>query len=874
MAQHPATQLHIPESLRQKILEFRRRLWTIKLLEAVAGAAIGVLVGYLLVYAIDRVVDTPRVARWMIFGGAIVTCALIPLALERWVWRRRRLDQLALLLSKTQPTIGDQLLGIIELADSTSEQQRSPELVRAAIEQVSQAAEKRDFSGAVPRPRHKQRALTAGLLAAAAIALLVMTAAAARNAWARFLAPWGDTPRYTFAAIEPLPEKLIVPHGEPVDLPIRLRGDAEWRPDSASVHLGSQGELTAPLTNGGYEFALPGQLSPGKFSLRVGDYSAELPVEPMHRPELTGLSARIQLPDYLERTKPLERDIRGGTLSIVKGSQAEFTATISRPLTAAAVGSDKREPSGDKFSTAAVPVNDAARLALDWTDLHGLGPAEPFGLAIIGTDDEAPSVICENLPRQRVLLDSEILSFTVRARDDFGVRRVGIEWEGLDKKFTNPAQGETLLGAGGSEADFLELAATFSAKSLGIEPQPVGVRVFVEDYLPGRERVYSPVCIFEILNAEDHAIWVTAMLSRWQRMSLDVRDRELQLHETNKALRELSAEELDQPETRQQIEQQAAAERANGRRLGGLVQSGEELLAQAMRNPEIGVGHLDRWAEMMQILKDISGNRMPSVADLLKEGANAPQVAQKSPSNNAPKAGQNRANVAGTNPAENKDEPRPPTQVPTISDVESTHHKPENGAPQDPQEKKPSTPTLRLPSTMLAGTGKPKPGDKPPASEKVDEAVEAQADLLAEFEKVADELNELLANLEGSTLVKRLKAASRKQQQVSSSLASVAADSFGVPPRSRRDLAAPFEELAETEYKSSQEASYIMDDMAAYFDRSRYTRFKVVLDDMRKQDVTAGLRSLGDDLKSGERSGDRPGGVLERELRPLGRRSG
>ena len=45
-----------------------------------------------------------------------------------------------------------------------------------------------------------------------------------------------------------------------------------------------------------------------------------------------------------------------------------------------------------------------------------------------------------------------------------------------------------------------------------------------------------------------------------------------------------------------------------------------------------------------------------------------------------------------------------------------------------------------------------------PVSDKVEEAVEEQRDLLTEFEKIADELNKLLANLEGSTLVKRLKA--------------------------------------------------------------------------------------------------------------------
>ena len=52
-----------------------------------------------------------------------------------------------------------------------------------------------------------------------------------------------------------------------------------------------------------------------------------------------------------------------------------------------------------------------------------------------------------------------------------------------------------------------------------------------------------------------------------------------------------------------------------------------------------------------------------------------------------------------------------------------------------------------------------------PTAQKVDEAVAKQQDLLAEFEKIADELNRVLANLEGSTLLKRLKAASRHAVQ-------------------------------------------------------------------------------------------------------------
>jgi hypothetical protein len=849
MQTSPTTRLDIPDSLKARILEFRRRLWFIKLLEAAAGAVIGVLVGYLLTYALDRWMDTPRLVRMAIFGGAVLTCTLIPLALERWVWRRRRLDQLARLLAHKHPSVGDQLLGIIELAHSESEQARSPALVRAAIAQVSEVARQRDFSDAVPRPRHKHRSWTAVALAATAAVLLVVTAAAARNAWARFLAPWGNTPRYTFAAVEPLPQRLVVPHGEPINIPVRLKRDSEWQPDQAEAQLGRQDAVRASLANGGYEFELPGQIAPGTLHVTVGDYSGKLPLEPMHRPELTGLSAEIRLPEYLGRPEPITRDIRGGSLSVVRGSTASFTAAASRELAKASVNKQPRQPQKDRFTTEPVAVNGASELVLEWTDRHGLSGQEPFPLTVEGTDDEAPSVICENLPRQRVLLDSEVLPFQVRARDDFGVKQVGVEWEGLDKSLAHPAKGEMILGAGGNAAELLELAATFSAESQGIEPQPIAVRVFVEDYLPGRERVYSPTCVFDVLSAEEHAIWVTAMLSRWQRMSLEVRDRELQLHEVNKALRELSAEELDQPETRRKIEQQAAAERANGRRLSGLVVAGEDLLQQAMRNPEIGVGHLEKWAEMMQVLKDIAGNRMPSVADLLKQGATAPKLAQDSPSNKAPNAGRNLANVSGSEPKEGDGKPKPPTAVPSISDVESTHHQPKPGELAEPKKGNPKQPRLTLPNTMLAGAPNNKKPNAPPAQQQVEEAVKQQADLLAEFEKIADELNELLANLEGSTLVKRLKAASRKQQQVSASLASVVSDAFGVNDRAKREQSETFQELSGVEARSSQDVSNIMDDMAAYFDRSKFVRFKVVLDDMRAQDITGGLRTLGDDLR-------------------------
>lgn len=843
--------LEIPDSLREKLLAFRRRVWTLKMWEAFAAATIGVLLGFLLTYLLDRLFDTSALIRGLILCGSAVTCGLIPLAINRWIFKRRRLDQLARLLSETQPSAGDQLLGVIELSEDSSEQSRSPELVKAAIQQVAASVQHQDLTEAIPNPRHRQRSLAAGLLAIAAIALLVFTATASKNAWARFLMPWVSTPRYTFAGVQNLPDHLVVPHGEPFELSVSLRSDTEWLPSTASVTMDRQQPRRADLNSTSYQFSLPGQIQPANLVVKVGDFKGWVSIEPKLRPELNSIKANVKLPSYLGRTAAITKEIRGASFSVVKGSETTFLAHASRGLATASVNGEAVHTVDASFATEPLLVSQNDQVEFQWSDQDGLSGSKPFQLSIEATDDGVPTLICDNLPRRKVILDSEVLSFTIRARDDFGVKRVGIEWQGLDDSLPDIASGESILGAGDQNTEFLELAGVFSAATHEIKPQPLAVRVFVEDYLPGRERIYSPTSVFDVLDAEQHAIWITTQLARWHRMSLDVRDREMQLHETNKELRELSTDELSSESNVEKLSDQADRERNNGRRLKSLVQNGEGLLKEAMRNKEIAVENLDQWAEMMQILKDISGNRMPSVADLLDKAAQQPsQSPPKSDGKQGKQVGKNRLTQSGqSKPGEEQDpETDGPTPTPSINDVESTQHDLSKANPEDTSPGKPTQGRFGLPDTKLAGNAK---SDSPPSDEQppMETAVSEQKDLLAEFDKVADELNNILANLEGSTLVKRLKAASRKQQAVAGTLSNIAPNSFGVSEREKEIHAQTFTQLAEVEFNSSSEASHIMDDMAAYFERSRFMLFQRVLDDMREQDVTAELRLLADDLR-------------------------
>ena len=840
------TGLQLPSSLEKQLLDFRRRVWTVKSVEAACGATFGFTLSYLAVFALDRVMDTSAWARLAIFLVAVCGCAFVPVYLHRWVWRHRRFEQLARLLSRQHLSIGDQMLGIIELVHSTSEQARSRALCEAAIEQVALAAAKRNFRDAVPHPRHRLWATMAAAPLVIAMALLVIFPAAAANAWSRFIQPWQPVPRYTFTAIEQLPDRVIVAHGEPFTIAVRLLEDSRWQPDHGAGQLGSQVPVAAELREGSYEFSFPPQIDSAWFQLRIGDARQSIQIEPMLRPELVSLLAEIRLPEYLEHPQPTRKDVRGGAISLVNGSVAKFTATANRDLSSALVDGQPATPAGASVASPATKVDASRKLVFQWRDKFGLMGQEPFTVSITAREDEAPSLACEDLPRQKVVLVSEMLNFKVRAQDDFGIKVVGIEWQGSEKsEVSKTAKGEQLLAAGASDQETVDLAGTFCAQSLDIEPQPLEVRIFAEDYFPGRARVYSPTYVFYVLSAEQHYIWLTEQLSKWHRQSLEVRDREMQLHHANQQLRLLPTDQLDQPETRLRIETQSAAERANGRRLTGLVSGGEELVRQAMRNPEFGVGHLETWAEMLGILKDISANRMPNVADLLKQSSQAPGVLAKAPTKATPTVGQVRADgETNSKPAESQS--RPP--VPQVADVESSQQPPKQG--DDPQEasKSNASPKLGLPVTTVAGSGSKKPSQAP-AAEKLDEAVKVQQDLLAEFDKIADELNKVLANLEGSTLVKRLKAAARQQYAVAGKIGDQLTGTFGHRGTLTEPQTQVLGQVASIEAASSQNLSTIMDDMQAYFDRRRFQRFKTVLDEMRQEDAIGSLRQLSDDVR-------------------------
>ena len=891
---------NLPPRMKAALEQYQKRVWAIKLAEGVLAAIFGILVSYIIVFCLDRVFDTPTLLRVLILViGMVGMVFLLPMKYYNWVWKHRQLDGVARLLQQKFPRFGDHVLGIVELARNREDQLSSPTLVEAAMRQVDAEVARHNLADAVPNPLHRRWALAAALPLVLVVIGAVVIPATSWNTFARWLTPWRDVERYTFAQLEGKPGLRVVPYAEPFDVEARLTDNSPWKPESGEARYADQVPVVTTRDEATFRFQLPPQTRDGQLKLRVGDARRSIPIEPKLRPALTQLIAKVELPAYLQRSAPLVEDIRGGTLSLLKGSTAVLEATATRELAEATLNNRPQHIDGERVTTEPISVEKQTELQLAWRDRFGLAAREPQVIRLEVQEDESPTVSFNKLKNNRVVLSSEVLTFEIQAADDFGVKRVGLEWEGIGNPTHNPepTSGEKMVASGTPTTDVMTVAATFSAVrvfsiSTGARLQSLRLRAFVEDYLPGRERVRSPDLVIHVLTPAEHFKWLVGQMELWMGAAQEVHDKELQLHEINRELRDLPPEALDDPAQRRKLQNQAAAERANAARLDSLIQLGTELVQEATKNEEFDPNQLESWAEILKKLEEIAGQRMPSVADLLARAAEAPGLSSGQPISNQQSAISNqqenrkgasdsrllttdsdsvekygpeskkppegldeipedpntsgaRVNVDRSKQPEGKPGYIPANPTPLVIDVESGFNESEDAAGQAPQ----VVGGLGIPTTTLKGSGRKNEEEEPSAPQTADlvlEAVKEQQELLDEFAKLAKQMSKLLTGFENSTFVKRLKAASRRQIDIAVDLNNL--DGFGLVTDAVDDTS-DHADLAEKETAESKVASTLLQDMAAYADRQPSDGFSRVLSEMQDAVVSDQLQGMAEAIK-------------------------
>ena len=780
----PTSKVAIPEALRLQLDGFRRHLWRVKILEAVAAGIIGLLVSFLLVYGLDRIWQTPGWVRLgILLAGVSLFAGFAPYWLHRWVWRQRRETQLARLIAKRYPGLGDRLLGVIELQDQAgNEDTLSPRLREAAMEAVAIETGKRKLEDALPPQRHRWWALAALGLALISAAAFTLTPRAGVNAFKRWLMPLSSTERYTFTRLENPPHHRAVAFGEAFEITLKLSEDSEQRPETSSGRYGLQPAVQARLKNNVYHFTFPGQQDPGTIVFRVGDLRHECRVEPVPRPSMESITAVVTPPAYLgipEKTVSLSN----GVLSAVEGGKVSIEFTANRPLAEAGYGptrpqtveelvantpaytplSGKLEISGVTARTPAIDIGTVPfQIPFTWTDHLGLTGDTGFRLQVDALRDAVPTCYLQGIDRQKVMLPEETVDFELLAEDDFGVKHTGIEWSGQFTRPTAdaPAKGELNLADGSSEERRIVKPASFSPAAFGITPQKITLRGYVEDHFPKRGRVYSEPVILYVLTRDEHVQMLKSKFDRNITEFEDLARREQELLDENQRLERLTGEELQKDENAKRLETQEQAEAESKRRMENLTERMEDLMKDAARNGDVQKETLKKMAESLKSMQELSQQNLPKVQEKLSESQEQSNTPEK-------------------------------------------------------------------------------------AQQDVAKAVEEQKKAVEKMQEAIAKANDANRQFEAGTFVNRLKKAAGEQSGIASSLIDAYERILGVKsskldPSDQRRL----NEASGQQANTASDVRWLQEDLANFFARTQTEPFKQILDEMKASQIDIGLEEV------------------------------
>ncbi len=679
----------IPAELSKQLADFQRSLWRIKVTEAVLAGLFGLIISFLIVFALERLFPIPALARLAILiAGTSLAAVFAPYWVRRWVYGHRREEQLARLISRKFPKLGDRLLGIVELQDQQeSKEAMSPELRAAAMIHVANQAAKRNMNEALPYSRHKKLALGV-LMGAAAITFgFSIAPKAGGNALKRWLMPLSDTDHYTFTQFDTdkMPDPLVVPLGEAFSFSAPLKKDSDNRPANARARYGQQEWVQADLgENGSYQFEFTGQETQDRITIEAGDADHRVWVEPEVRPEVSGFEALVTLPDYLQ-LDPRNVDIRTGVLTALEGSKIVLKGSFSREISKASAHLDpqpleetaisesrapieaenptdlessrtKAEEEGKKAAIESVvklPEQRDLKLSMDgatvstepidlgrfhasvpftWTDVKGLDGAGSFKVEIKTSEDQIPTSYIQGIERNIVILAEETLEFDIISEDDFGLREIGLSWVGSFNKPSDdePATGSLTLKKGSPSSNRLSERAIFSPQTYGIAPQTLILSAYTEDYKPGRGRIFSEPLTIYILTRDEHAQVIKKRFDRVISELEDAARKELNNLDENERLdKNNTAEELQSEEAKEQLSESEQKEAENAEKMKEIAKKMEEIFKDAARNGDLDQKTMKEMADALQNMKELGEKDMPEVEKKLGEAQDQKSTPEK-----------------------------------------------------------------------------------------------------------------------------------------------------------------------------------------------------------------------------------------------------
>ncbi len=616
--------VNLPENLQRQFASLKRRLWRVETARSLSIAGIALLASYLVLFLADRVWDSPIWFRTLllVLGIGITLLAGLQWAWT-WVLKPRHWRELSILVQRRFRTLGDRLLGIVELSSETKHSQNySPELYEAAIRQVADDASRYDFGEAVETRGAKRCAGAAvGLLALLLIPAVVVPAAS-WNAFTRWSLPFANIERYTLVQIAELPARLVVPHGEAFTVNAKVSYRSFWKPGRVSAQFTDAVTSEGKVQNGQATLQVPGQVQNGNLKVRIGDAEQTVAIEPSHRPALKELSYKIQMPDYL-KYPAIEEKARGSSITLLENSHISFVGNTTRDLLSASVNDGKQvtalEVKSNAFSSAFFNADLSKSLSFQWQDTIGLSNATPWRVQLVKEKDRAPLPDMPELSRELAILHTDVLDIRTVGKDDYGIRELGVSWE-VDvaaEESAGWASTEVKINKNSTREKEVEEVFRWSPAIFRVPPDTsVELVAFSTDYFPGRERSQSTVRRINVLGNERHAELIRQNLESVLARVEDVSRKQEQI--MAKADEAQNAENLTPKASEEKLGKIASEQAQNSKQLEQLSKEGMQALREGLKNPVFTPKVLQDWSKTLQQMQQLSSGKMSEAGKDLK----------------------------------------------------------------------------------------------------------------------------------------------------------------------------------------------------------------------------------------------------------------
>ncbi|MFR4223672.1 MAG: hypothetical protein ACLT38_08565 [Akkermansia sp.] len=468
------------------------------------------------------------------------------------------------------------------------------------------------------------------------------------NALKRWVRPFNPPERYTFTQLAPTPDSLVIPMGESC---LYLKSGwrrTKTRPQTAEYFFRNRVSQQAPLADGAYKIHIPPCNRRTAWSSLQG-CRATAEHHPEGAPFPAGSRSRRSL-SCLYGARNGREAMRAGVISAPEGSTLTLKVSASQHLQSAEDA--QYHPLRVEGSNVIIPnillEKEPREIELDWMDSDGLAASRPVKIQLEPIEDKQPSIYLRGGENDRYVLEDTSIELEVEAADDFGLREMGVEWQG-EKSFyddeeentaaPDPAKagkpvpglrGEKVLADGHPTQASLKETYLFQARALKLSPQRVVVRGFTQDYKPGGKRVYSEPMIIFVLSKSEHAQMIRNELERITSELEGMIRRMDAMTDEAKRLKGMEGSELKKAESQERLHALADEEQTNRRELSDLLNRSEDLFKEASRNPQIDPAGMKEFMKGNSMLKPIPDGSMKKAQKQFRDSASENRSEQES----------------------------------------------------------------------------------------------------------------------------------------------------------------------------------------------------------------------------------------------------